>query len=115
MKGSSLRGRITLSATAALIPGAAGTGISCAAGARGAEGITLGHKLAGKQRDGSYLTITNQFVTPAEDVIKEDGQPLGLTLSPGGKTAAALNGAPAAVSHNRQVRVNPNGLKGVQV
>jgi hypothetical protein len=95
-----LRGRITLSASPALILSAAGTSISYAAGAEGAGGITLGHKLVGKQRDGSYLTITSQFVTPVEHIITEDGRPSGLTLSPDGTTAAALNtgGASSYVS-----------------
>jgi DNA-binding beta-propeller fold protein YncE len=51
----------------------------------------LGTKTMGQQADGSYLTQTNQFVTPVGDVIKENGRPFGLTLRPDGKTAASLN------------------------
>ncbi|RAG84957.1 hypothetical protein DN069_14140 [Streptacidiphilus pinicola] len=52
---------------------------------------TLGTKKAGRQADGSYLTQTNQFVTPAGDVITEAGRPFGLALRPDGRTAAALD------------------------
>ena len=81
--------RRAVAVTAALSVVAAG------AAAAGAEGVyantSLGHKLIGKQPDGSYLMQTNQFVTPAGDVIQDAGRPFGLALSPDGKTAAALN------------------------
>ncbi len=58
----------------------------------GAPGSTpLAQLTVGQQANGSYLTQTNQFVTPAGDVIKEGGRPFGLALSPDGRTAAALN------------------------
>jgi YVTN family beta-propeller protein len=60
--------------------------------AQGGFGNTpLGVKQSGQQADGSYLTQTGQFVTPVGDVIKEQGRPFGLALSPDGKTAASLN------------------------
>ncbi|HKS45043.1 MAG TPA: alkaline phosphatase family protein [Amycolatopsis sp.] len=65
-----------------------GTGVTYATGG---FGKLLGDKTVGPQPDGSYLTQTGQFVTPAGDVIKEAGRPFGLALSPDGKTAAALN------------------------
>ena len=51
----------------------------------------LGTRTVGPQAYGSHLVQTNQFVTPAGDVIKETGRPFGLALSPDGKSAAALN------------------------
>ncbi len=81
--------RRAVAVTAALSIVAAGAAVA------GAEGVyantSLGHKLIGKQPDGSYLMQTNQFVTPAGDVIQDAGRPFGLALSPDGKTAAALN------------------------
>ncbi|MFF4748585.1 YncE family protein [Streptomyces sp. NPDC002514] len=68
---------------------ASATGLTYAEGGFG--NTRLGDKTVGRQTDGSYLTQTNQFVTPVGDVIKENGQPLGLTLNPDGKTAASLN------------------------
>ena len=75
--------------TAALLAAAVGTGAAYADGAFGNS--PLAHRTVGKQADGSYLTQTNQFVTPVGDVIKENGRPFGLALRPDGKTAAALN------------------------
>jgi YVTN family beta-propeller protein len=67
------------------------TGVAVA-GAQGLFGDKkLGQKTVGAQPDGSYLTQTNQFVTPVGDVIQENGRPFGLALNPDGKTAAALN------------------------
>jgi YVTN family beta-propeller protein len=66
-----------------------GAGLTYAEGGFG--NTPLGDKHVGKQQDGSYLTQTNQFVTPAGDVIQENGRPFGLALRPDGKTAAALN------------------------
>ena len=67
----------------------AGGGGAAAAGVLG--NTSLGDKTVGKQSDGSYLMHTGQFVSPVGDVIKEEGRPFGLALSPDGKTAAALN------------------------
>ncbi len=70
--------------TAAVAVGAAyGTGIF--------RSPTVDRRIVGKQADGSYLTPTTQLVTPVGDVIKENGRPFGLALSPDGRTAAALN------------------------
>jgi len=77
--------------TAALAVAAAGGAASAASAAEGFGHKRLGDNKVGQQADGSYLTHTNQFVTPVGDVIKEVGRPFGLTLSPDGKTAAALN------------------------
>jgi YVTN family beta-propeller protein len=77
--------------TGALVLSAAGAGVSYAADGGTTTGITLGDKTVGAQPNGSYLTATNQFVTPAGEVIKDDGRPFGLTLNPDGKTAASLN------------------------
>jgi YVTN family beta-propeller protein len=74
---------------ASLVVVTLGAGVTYAAGGFGNG--TLGDHTVGKQPNGSYLTQTNQFVTPAGDVIKENGRPFGLALSPDGKTAAALN------------------------
>ena len=52
---------------------------------------SLAQQTAGQQPNGLFLTQTNQFVTPAGDVIREAGRPFGLALSPDGRTAAALN------------------------
>ena len=52
---------------------------------------SLGDKTVGGQPDGSYLVQTNQFISPAGDVITSTGRPFGLALSPDGKRAAALN------------------------
>ncbi|HET6504264.1 MAG TPA: alkaline phosphatase family protein [Amycolatopsis sp.] len=81
--------------TCALLVG--GAGVTQAVGAFG--GTTLGENTMGQQPNGSYLMQTNQFVTPVGDVIKENGRPMGLTLSPDGKTAASLNtgGASAGI------------------
>jgi YVTN family beta-propeller protein len=68
-----------------------GVGVNVASAAGLFDGTTLGDKQLGLQDDGSYLTQTNQFVTPVGDVIKENGRPFGLALSPDGKTAATLN------------------------
>jgi YVTN family beta-propeller protein len=67
------------------------TGAAVAGAAVGSGDTTLGDNTVGQQPDGSYLVQTNQYVTPAGDVIKDAGRPFGLALSPGGKTAAALN------------------------
>ncbi|HET6503543.1 MAG TPA: hypothetical protein VFG87_22565, partial [Amycolatopsis sp.] len=77
---------ITVTAMAALV---GGSGVTYAAGGFG--NTPLGDNTMGQQPDGSYLMQTNQFVTPAGDVIKEAGRPFGLALNPNGKTAAALN------------------------
>jgi YVTN family beta-propeller protein len=82
-------GKRTLVITAACTAVVMGAGVTYAAGGFG--NTPLGSKTMGQQADGSYLTQTNQFVTPVGDVIKESGRPFGLTLSPDGKTAAALN------------------------
>jgi YVTN family beta-propeller protein len=82
----SRRAIIATSAVALVI---GGTGVTWAAGGFGND--PLGDKTVGQQPDGSYLTQTNQFVTPAGDVIKETGRPFGLALSPDGRTGAALN------------------------
>ncbi len=68
-----------------------GIGVNVASAAGLFDNTPLGDKVLGPQADGSYLTQTNQFVTPVGDVIKENGRPFGLALSPDGKTAAALN------------------------
>jgi len=75
--------------TAAVMVTAVGAGVACVGGSFGNH--PLGTSTVGQQSDGSYLTQTNQFVTPAGDVTKENGRPFGLALSPDGKTAAALN------------------------
>ena len=59
--------------------------------AAGGFGTPLGDRPVGRQPDGSYLTQTGQFVTPAGDVVQLNGRPFGLALSPDGTTAAALN------------------------
>lgn len=82
----SKRGIIVTSAVAILL---AGGGVTWATNGFGAW--SLGDKQVGKQADGSYLTQTNQFVTPVGDVIKENGRPFGLALSPDGRFGAALN------------------------
>jgi YVTN family beta-propeller protein len=81
--------RPTRVVTAAIMVTAVGAGAAYAGGAFGNK--PLAHHTVGKQADGSYLMQTNQFVTPAGDVIQEKGRPFGLALSPDGKTAAALN------------------------
>ncbi len=68
-----------------------GVGVNVASAAGLFDNTPLGDKQLGLQADGSYLTQTNQFVTPVGDVIKENGRPFGLALSPDGKTAATLN------------------------
>jgi YVTN family beta-propeller protein len=71
--------------------------VLCAGATAAGAGVALGHhktlgdNAVGQQPDGSYLVQTNQFVTPAGDVIKDAGRPFGLALSPDGRTAAALN------------------------
>jgi YVTN family beta-propeller protein len=75
--------------TAAVTVVAVGSGVTWAVG--GFDNKPLGDHTVGQQPDGSYLTQTNQYVTPAGNVIKEVGRPFGLALSPDGKTAAALN------------------------
>jgi YVTN family beta-propeller protein len=82
-------GKRTLAVSAAAVALSTGAGVAYAAGGFG--NTPLGHKLAGKQADGSYLTHNNQFVTPVGDVIRENGRPFGLALRPDGKTAASLN------------------------
>jgi YVTN family beta-propeller protein len=88
MRKSKLGKRAFIAVSVVLALGA-GAGITYAEG--DFRYTWLGQKLMGKQPDGSYLTQTNQFVTPVGDVIKENGRPFGLTLSPDGKTAASLN------------------------
>ena len=83
-----LFGTHALAVTAGLVL-AAGPGITYAVGGFG--NTPLADKTLGEQADGSYLTQTNQFVTPAGDVIQENGRPFGLALGPDGKMAAALN------------------------
>ncbi|MBO0802484.1 MAG: hypothetical protein J2P25_05350 [Nocardiopsaceae bacterium] len=80
---------LALAAAGAVILAAAGAGASYGAGAFSPG--TLGNHVYGKQPNGSYLTETGQYLTPAGQVIKEQGRPFGLALSPDGKTAAALN------------------------
>jgi YVTN family beta-propeller protein len=86
-----------LVATATVAAVATGAGVTYAQGGFG--NTPLGDKTMGQQADGSYLMQTGQFVTPVGDVIKVNGRPLGLTLAPGGKTAASLNtgGASAGI------------------
>jgi YVTN family beta-propeller protein len=76
-------------------------GASAASGASDSSdpGTNLGENAVGKQADGSYLTQTNQYVTPAGDVIPENGRPFGLALSPDGQTAAALNNGGATTGY----------------
>ncbi|SEK55351.1 bifunctional YncE family protein/alkaline phosphatase family protein [Streptacidiphilus jiangxiensis] len=81
------RRAMVLTSTATAL--ALGAGVTFAA--TGLGGTTLGSKRVGRQADGSYLTATNQFVTPVGDVIKEDSRPFGLALRPDGRTAAALD------------------------
>ncbi len=81
--------RKTLVIVAAVTAVAVGGGAAYAAGAAG--NTPLGTKTVGLQADGSYLTQTNQFVTPAGDVTKVTGRPFGLALSPDGRSAVALN------------------------
>ncbi|MDQ1734370.1 MAG: hypothetical protein QOH56_621 [Pseudonocardiales bacterium] len=81
--------RPAVAVTAAVVVVAAGVAVANAGGLFGDK--KLGNKTVGKQADGSYLTQTNQFVTPVGDVIQETGRPFGLALNPDGKTAAALN------------------------
>ncbi|WP_042370748.1 bifunctional YncE family protein/alkaline phosphatase family protein [Streptacidiphilus neutrinimicus] len=81
--------RRALVVTSAAVALAVSAGVTFAAGGFG--DTPLGTKKVGRQADGSYLTQTNQFVTPAGDVIKETGRPFGLALHPNGRTAAALN------------------------
>src|SRR5579875_3196869 len=83
------RGSTAFAAALAVTLTATGTGVAYGAGAFGPS--TLGHHVYGKQPDGSYLTETNQYLTPAGTVIQEAGRPFGLALSPDGRTAAALN------------------------
>jgi YVTN family beta-propeller protein len=68
-----------------------GTGAGVTYADNGFGNTPLGDKVMGKQADGSYLTHNNQFVTPAGDIIKENGRPFGLALNPDGKSAASLN------------------------
>jgi YVTN family beta-propeller protein len=79
----------TLVATATIALVATAAGVTYAEGDFG--NTPLGHKVVGKQADGSYLTHNNQFVTPVGNVTKENGRPFGLALNPDGKTAASLN------------------------
>jgi hypothetical protein len=81
--------RPAMAVVAAIVVTAVGAGAAYAGGAFGNS--PLAHHTVGKQPNGSYLMQTNQYVTPAGDVIKENGRPFGLALSPDGKTAAALN------------------------
>ncbi len=81
--------RKTLAVVGAATAVIAGAGVTSAAG--GFHNTPLAKKTVGRQADGSYLTQTNQFVTPAGDVITENGRPFGLALSPDGRTAASLN------------------------
>src|SRR6266496_4304388 len=81
--------RPVVAMTAAAVAIAVGVNVASAAGLF--SGTSLGDKQLGLQPDGSYLTQTNQFVTPVGDVIKDVGRPFGLALRPDGKTAAALN------------------------
>ncbi len=69
----------------------AAVAVGAAYGAGAFHGSTADRRTVGKQADGSYLTPTTQVVTPAGDVIAENGRPFGLALSPDGRTAAALN------------------------
>ncbi len=80
-------GRPALTVTVAL----ALTAVAGAAGAVSANQHPLGSNTTGAQPDGSFLTQTGQYVTPVGDVIKYNGRPFGLALSPDGRTAAALN------------------------
>ena len=90
MRSIRIRGKTAaFTAAATLILGVTGTGISYASGAFNTN--TLGDNVYGKQPNGSYLTETDQFLTPAGTVIQENGRPFGLALSPDGNTAAALN------------------------
>ncbi|MCF3130350.1 bifunctional YncE family protein/alkaline phosphatase family protein [Streptomyces olivochromogenes] len=79
----------TVVVTATLSLAATTAGITYAAGGFG--NTPLGDKVVGEQADGSYLTHNNQFVTPAGDVIKQNGRPFGLALNPDGRTAVSLN------------------------
>jgi YVTN family beta-propeller protein len=88
MRMRSMGGR-TAVLTSTAVALAMGAGVTFAEG--GFSDTPLGTKKVGRQADGSYLTQTNQFVTPAGDVIKENGRPFGLALHPNGRTAAALN------------------------
>jgi YVTN family beta-propeller protein len=82
-------GKRSLIALSSVVMLSLGAGVTYAAG--GFDNTPLGSHLVGRQPDGSYLTQTGQYVTPAGDVIPENGRPFGLALNPSGKTAASLN------------------------
>jgi YVTN family beta-propeller protein len=73
-------------ATLALV--VTGTDIAYAAGGFG--NTPLANKPVGRQQDGSVLTSTNQFVTPAGYTIEQAGRPMGMKVRPDGKTAVDL-------------------------
>ena len=81
-----LRKPLVLLMVAAVAAVGTGIGVIHAQG-----GGWLGSKTVGPQPDGTYLTQTNQFVSPVGDVIKVNGRPFGLAVRPDGHTAAALN------------------------
>ncbi|CAM3942414.1 alkaline phosphatase family protein [Alicyclobacillus pomorum] len=52
----------------------------------------FGTKLVGRQSNGSVLTDSNQFVTPAGKQVEFDGNPISVAVRPDGRTAVILNG-----------------------
>ncbi|MDP4171343.1 MAG: YncE family protein, partial [Bacillota bacterium] len=52
----------------------------------------FGSSLVGRQANGSVLTATNQWVTPAGKQIEFGGNPISVAVRPDGKTAVVLNG-----------------------
>jgi YVTN family beta-propeller protein len=66
----------------------AGGGVTYAVG--GFSGVGFGANQVGKQPNGSYLTSTNQYVTPAGDVVQQLGRAMSLVINPNGQTAADL-------------------------
>jgi YVTN family beta-propeller protein len=77
---------IVLTAVLALL--VAGGGVTYALGGFGPFGF--GDSTVGQQPNGSYLTSTNQYVTPAGDVVRQNGQAMALAVNPNGQTAADL-------------------------
>jgi YVTN family beta-propeller protein len=75
-------------ATATVVLVTAGTGVAYAVG--GFANTPLGRHEVGPQADGSHLTSTGQYITPAGDMITQSGRPMALAVNPDGKTAATL-------------------------
>ncbi|MBI2689422.1 MAG: bifunctional YncE family protein/alkaline phosphatase family protein [Acidobacteria bacterium] len=50
-------------------------------------------RLAGRQADGTYLLPTGQTVRPFGRIIEVNDRPLGISMSPDGRTAAVVTGS----------------------